>query len=141
MCLVTEQEKPETIKKDLIVYKSLTVTEKGRLMSAMYEFRYELNVLYKAKITSDCVFDYFADGIASRKYDLLGRSSDVLKEKLKHFNHIHEGFHSMESVKRAKGIWMETKIFECLIPKGSKVYKDATGLIVSNQIIIVKQVA
>ncbi len=141
MCLVTEQKKPKKLKKDLIVYKCIDITEKGQLKSAMQEFWYELNVLYKVKITSSCVFGCFADGTASRKYDPSNKSSDILREELKHLNHITEGFHSMESVKRTKRVWPRTKIFECLIPKGSEIYKDATGLIVSNQIIIVKQVA
>jgi hypothetical protein len=57
---------------------------------------------------------------------------------------VSRGFHAFLSTKRIEaGYWdlnvqMEGKweIKEMLIPKGSEVYYDATGLVVSNQMIL-----
>jgi len=58
---------------------------------------------------------------------------------------VNAGFHACETFERAKiydhnqrveGYGLGANLYSCYIPAGAEVYRDATGLITSNQIII-----
>lgn len=128
MCLVTEQQKPIQIRKDMAVYKVLT----KELSSIRYYFRWELGKLYKTYMVANNTSKLIADDLALKAYP------DFIRNKS--YVHIHEGFHSFATLKRAEdwGVSSCDIIVKCTIPKGSLIYKDKTGLVVSNQIRIDK---
>ena len=109
------------------------------LFSIHYEFPYELGVEYKTKIKKSkdlCFSDSTAKNIIEKK---------IYNEGFKDQNYISygEGFHffvNKERVESNKKELLENKLVcvECVVPKGSRVYYDETGLGVSNRIILNK---
>jgi hypothetical protein len=123
MCLVTYQQKPKVVKKDMTVYKELSVY-KGNVYSTHYGFVYEIGVLYSVEMRYDKHALYIADLIVSAAYPKW--DSD------KRLTHVHESFHASVHQDRP---WYGLN-YRCTIPKGSLVFYDKTGLCASNQIII-----
>lgn len=125
MCLLTRQKKPIILKEDKIVYKLLRASR-----TAIYQdFSYDLNKLYKTDICESSDISAY-DEIAMKRYkfNFYGLKPGVIS--------ISEGFHAFTSIERIKKNFVPYSIFKCTIPAGSEFYKDATGLCVSNQIII-----
>lgn len=132
MCLITRQKKAKILKKDLIVFKFI----KENNFSSYHHFWWEKRRLYlqalsPKSIANKCAYEgdfSYADCQAQEKY-----------EGLTQCYHLSEGFHSCLTKQRAKKARPSepfTKIVKFLIPKGSKVFYDATELVVSNQIMM-----
>lgn len=130
MCLITEQLRPIKIRKDLTVFKVVTKEINGfSPWNEYYEFDYRLNTLYTESIGADNIPDSYADQIVIENYPYW-RSEEL--------THVHSGFHSALTIDRISNFcgWENTVRVKCIIPKGSLIYKDKTGLIVSNKIIL-----
>ena len=140
MCLITEQKKPIKIRKDRIVYKTGYggfVNGKMRVLFTPYnKFKYELNKLYETKFTYLPTSSKDAIGHDDMVTVAYGwKSERVLNSSL---IVIAAGFHAATKKQRLKTAYYD--LVECVIPKGSLIYEDKTGLIVSNKIIIKKEV-
>ena len=129
MCWTTEH-KPAllTAKQDIIVQKILYVGNTGQLKSPIRLDNYwQKNVEYTAEF-----------GTPTRL--------------MAHFYAIQKGFHSVLHIKLVNGYWIsylndsqsvifeksdKEKVFQAIIPKGSKCYINEYGEVVSNKLIIV----
>jgi len=137
MCLITTQKKPKKARKDMLVYKALRECSET-IASSVYEcHKYILGELYTVQIQQD------NDWTAADQDD-----QAWLTRNYPNWNHgtetelicIGAGYHASTTPKRIQK-WFTEPIYECTIPKGSEYYEDATGLIVSNQIIINKKIS
>lgn len=125
----TSSTKPklQTAKKNIVVYKVVRLNE-NIIESLIQEFRYVLGRKYKLPALSL----YFTPP------ELFG--SDA------HYD-VYEGFHSYNTYVDAllqqelncsvTSSYVKTKVVACIIPKGSKYYRNET-VTVSNSIIIAK---
>lgn len=134
MCLVTTQKEPLIASKDITVYKSLSIGFRGIIKSQFERFIYELNKLYETTIEHSkdwTCYDNDAVDAIERKYPYWtkGIEKDLIC--------LGDGFHSAATIER---LHHGGSIFECVIPKDSEYYMDETGLVVSNKIIVVKQI-
>lgn len=132
MCLITEQKRAKILKEDLVVYKMLRVSG-DNIFAWMQAFQYEFGFLHKTKMAVDNIAQSAMDDDVVNAYDL-----DSFLDNSTHLTHVHLGFHFATSIKRFSGY--DESIFKCIVPKGSRVYFDKTGLGVSNQIKIIKHV-
>jgi len=138
MCLITRQKESKILKKDLTVFKFVKEFENNSCMSHVgsYGFIYRKDILNKTTMKRSIDFSPF-DDVVERNYPCCPEYNDDLIS-------IGEGFHSSLRKSRLSDILESyflkpgTIIAEFVIPKGSEVYEDATGLIVSNQIIFKK---
>ena len=137
MCLITKQQKPIKTRKDLITYKVVQYSSHFGILSTVKHFRWNLNELYKTNIEESknpkyCgqrVYDAYLEG-----YD--AGSLDIFCEE-RGYKVLGQGFHCFSNRTYAceiMSLW--ESMAKCVIPAGSLVYKDKTGLIVSNQIIM-----
>jgi hypothetical protein len=148
MCLITRQKKAIILKEDLIVYKLGYVQPrngKTNFLSILQSYEYALGHLHETVIchtsrTNLCVqiWDCLSlpEGI-QRKANLFGKNGLLLPE----FISIGKGFHWATRCNRFRFNFMNHYrriIVECLVPAGSQVYYDDSGLGVSNQIILTK---
>ena len=142
MCLITNQKEPEILKEDLTVFKVL----KDNLKSPLQGFRYSKNKLYE-NVIEESEDPSFADSESLNFYDEEGFSMlEVLEiHDLKAFG---KGFHSITTEERALSykndlytVYPLNNVFSCIIPKGSEIYRDATGLIISNKLIIKERIS
>ena len=140
MCLRTYQKEPEILEEDLIVYKQLEcinddlVSPYQRneiILDDPIYFKWTLNVLYQTKI-EQTMDKQFADWTSQKHYTNFWDDESLLSYG--------PGFHSYNSKDRIKKLHGDFITFECLIPKGSEVYRDETGLLVSNQLIVLKEI-
>jgi hypothetical protein len=139
MCLVTEQLEPIILEEDKIVYKAveliITPSPDEYVMSAYQRFRYKLGKLYSAVIAHEPK----SEKIYVRYYS---DEQEIYYERKpsKTLVTISTGFHGFINLETAEYYLEEglEVIVECTYPKGSEYYEDATGLCVSNQIIINK---
>ena len=140
MCLVTNQKKAKILKEDLTVYK-IVVNRNGKIYAWMYDdYQYEVNKLYKQSMSVDNIPGSVMDEWVYYAYNIKTKNWKNSKfKKYRNLNHIHEGFHSSLTIERLGNV-NETAIYRCVIPKGSEVFKDKTGLIVSNQIILKEKI-
>ena len=128
MCLVTKQRKAKIAKKDIVCYKLLA----DYLSSIYFACSYRKGVLMRTdlqvhKAVKGDMNECFDNSCYKLYYPYTGQT-----------NIISQGFHAALSVKRLKGKgW---SIYEFLIPAGSEYFIDKTGLIVSNQIILVNDI-
>lgn len=135
MCLITRQKKALIADEDITVFKILT--EKN--YSIYQLFKYKLGKTYTEKIKH------------SKTWCCLGILDVVWLESNYPCGWVREpdliclgkGFHSIDNLESAKYVLMESseyhKIYECTIPKGSEYYKDAVGFMISNSLIVNKQ--
>lgn len=131
MCLITAQKEAIILTEDLIVYKSFS----SNLWALYQYFQYEINKLYKTELTfNDGKYNPCFDSMTARHLEIMYHSQWY---SISLFNlgliAVVEGFHSAATEDRLGG---EYNIRRCLIPAGSEVFYDETGLIVSNQIIV-----
>ena len=149
MCLITRQQEPIILKEDLEVYKVIRLSEKGVYKSFFYgDFEYELNKLYSTTIlqTEDVDKVRAFDNEVEKTYNIAGSGFDSYKGVIKELKNktlftYGQGFHSIvgrENTKRKEPRYLCRRIVKCIVPKGSEVYYDETGLCVSNQIIVKK---
>ena len=131
MCLITEQKRAKRIKEDMIVYKILTLDGSVLRSKYMWNFIYEIGKEYKTKITKQPYNNHILfDTYVSSHYFYEAINENYLYA-------VEKGFHSCLQKERAAFHKIkDDKVFKCIVPKGSLVFKDATGLIVSNRIII-----
>lgn len=128
MCLVTQQQKPRITTEDMIVWKILTKS----LMSVFFDFTWERGELYRTEIVildPSCSFEYY-NGTAYDYYEECDKVTLI---------QIAQGFHAFtdEEVVDAEISGLNRRVkAKCLIPAGSEVFEDATGLIVSNQMML-----
>lgn len=131
MCLITTQKKPLVATEDIKVYKLL-----NKDMSTLYvDYRYKPDILLKTQVRQSDDWSCFDD----IDYDYLNKNFKGWTRGHKELKCFGQGFHAALSIKR----FLKTKsksdiIFPATVPKGSRYYLDATGLIVSNQIIVHK---
>ena len=141
MCLITKQSKPEILKEDLTVYKSIIIENVNTVQAGMRYFFYEKNKVYETKILTDEIditpfdrqvrdayTDLYSDG-EFLSYTNVTNKKLLKKHSLKSFG---QGFHSSISADRFDSRFFT--VAEFVIPAGSEVYRDETGLIVSNKI-------
>lgn len=133
MCLITEQKEPIITTEDIIVYKVLTKHRYGYISVFFLKQPkiYLPGTLYKTEMMPTNSIACF-DSKVERAYD-------VESSKL---THIGPGFHFLTFTERFNPdrLIYDLSIVECIIPKGSEVYYDATGLGVANQIILKSEV-
>ena len=163
MCLVTAQKEAMIAEQDITVYKLLKVREYNKdnespridYYAPYWDFHYNLGELYKTTI-EEIPEDHYGDKCAFDESDRLvlddlfkdsdGRanwspSRYSGKEPATDVKYFGAGYHACTTVERLTADYYgETKIFECTIPAGSEYYLNPSGLIVSNQIIINKQI-
>ena len=144
MCLVTKQRDPILTTEDIVCYKivreNISHNKNTHPFSSMYNyFDWMLNKAYYTPLSvyetdraSNCNF-----------YDYVARTQfDNPNSKNCLFSEISDGFHAMLTYDRAARTTDfddNEVVVECLIPKGSSIYKDKTDLVVSNKIIMVKR--
>ena len=141
MCLITEQKKAIRTTEDMIVWK---VMEGNR--STCKGFGYEVNKLYKTRMKQDYSFVKYGDSMVRSSYKEIFRlvndhDGDVSTWKKSGFIAIGSGFHSCATKARAEimRVFSNYDLRSFLIPAGSLIYKDRTGLIVSNQIMMLPE--
>jgi len=128
MCLITEQTKPEITTKDIVVWKVLK-----NMLSITFPAKWTRGKLKRAKLNwknsicpdSRAFFD-------NRSYDAYRDTTEFII--------VSTGLHAF-CTKNRNPFCMEFnnyKLHKMLIPAGSKIFKDKTGLIVSNQMILIK---
>jgi len=130
MCLVTiPNARKQIANKDIIVYKVIDKIENNIVISFSEYFKYSWNKLYIAILTPKIKelgsFVYWDNTVEQW----------IRNSKLTIFLTVDEGFHSMKTLDRMP-YTRGHLVVKCTIPKGSEYYKDQTGLIVSNQIVI-----
>lgn len=161
MCLITAQKEAMIAEQDITVYKLFNVSknvdgEKTYCSPFWYTF-YQLNQLYSTTIedvneendADKCAFDTpdqkKLDEIFRDQYDRPNWNPIwYCGEEPADVKYIGEGFHSITTKERAictiNDGYTRRLILECTIPAGSEYYLNPSGLIVSNQIIILREV-
>jgi hypothetical protein len=141
MCLITKQKKPIKIKKDMTVYKKVNYIN-DKFTSEHNSFNWELNHLYSTelkpskniKMHDEFVYEKYKLDEIEYNYNEADKQSILNSKGL---ISIGSGFHSVNNINRfIYGLYGKNVYVKCIIPKGSLIYKDKTGLIVSNQIIM-----
>lgn len=132
MCLVKQKNwfqklfnlkvKPKKARKDIVVYKVLRKTALcDYLYSPVRDFRYDLNKLYKV------------DSLDIH-YDCPGST----------FIKVERGLHAYSTLKRAKDkfdtAYPYYRVYQAIIPKGSLYIEGEDEEIVSNQLIVQKEI-
>ena len=158
MCLITSQKQALIAEHDFTVYKWLRVdrySDGSVSYSAPYQkTEYILNELYTTEIGDvesnwdKCAFDSADKKALDNLYkDSEGRDnwnpSWYSGDEPADVRYIGSGFHACFTLERAKAtesIRTDKRIFECTIPAGSEYYLNPSNLIVSNNIIIHKEI-
>lgn len=133
------KKKKNIADKDILCYKILKRTEnENELISIYYQFIYELKKLYKTQIypENSWIYDdkiYINEGFHSYDKNIViklqnYRNSAIVNVFSKHKVFLYEPISS------------NLVLMECIIPKGSIYYKNGYNEIVSNQIIINREI-
>lgn len=130
MCLSTLQKKPKIAEKDIICYKIMYPLNNGIYRSIYYQMNYKLNTLYKTSMKRS---------LLTNCYDFKA-SVDTDNYPKKSVRYIGQGFHSAKTRKRLGDIWDSARLLKCIIPKGAKYYEGISDLLVSDQIILMREV-
>jgi hypothetical protein len=129
MCLLTVQTEPKILRKDLTVYKLIEFAD-GNLRPMYYsgtDFIYIKNTIHETeiKISADTsAHDFKAQLFYCRVNGVVSYG---------------QGFHFCRNKKRVDKR-MEGYLYRCIIPAGSEVYFDKTGLGITNKIIVIEHV-
>ena len=133
MCLIiASTDKKKIAKEDIVCYKILHTICKDSARAYIQNFEYEIKKLYETNIEFTDSLRVF-DSLAVEDRDSLIRRNIPIKS-------INKGFHSAKSISRITSENHFGDIYECIIPKDSEYYEDKTNLIVSNKIIILKEI-
>lgn len=128
MCLVTKQKTPETTKKDLVVYKIVKTYDNEKTVSSPhYSCRWEPMIIKQI----DLSYERNKRWDNCEKFDGDVSSSYSLEEKEGTFTEVSIGLHAATTKTRLKSKYYMVRRF--LIPAGSLVFRDKSGLIVSNK--------
>ena len=165
MCLITAQKEAMIAEQDITVYKLLKVREYNEdnesprieYLAPYWDFHYNLGKLYKTtieEISKDsnwdkCAFDesdrlllddLFKDSEGNPNWNPSWYTGKEPATDVKYFG---AGYHACTTVERLTGpdYYGETKIFECTVPAGSEYYLNPSDLIISDKIIINKQIS
>lgn len=130
MCLITKWTEPKVAENDIICFKLMKRTD-DTIISLFQFFEYELDKLYETEMTEDPKGGPY-------DYEDSEKLEEYVREGIPH-KIISEGFHAALTIQRLGWIGFNY-IYKCIIPKNSLYYRDATGLIVANQIIIKEEV-
>ncbi len=136
MCLITTQKKASIAKEDILVFKLLSPTSSFDAKSPFHEHTYSLYKRQDTVITEDTDWTTF-DEIDIRWLDTnYPNWCEGENSELKCFG---QGFHSAISYERLvdRYAFIDT-VYECIIPAGSEYYKNDTGLVISNAIIVIR---
>ena len=141
MCLITDQKEPMNVENDMTVYKVLKLIDEN-LWSPYNKYRWDLGKEYCTQITeSDNIICFDEEAF---ECVLINYSNFRRGEGCEGIISYGGGFHSAISINRLRRVVRDRKdlkIFECTIPEGSSYYTDFSGLIVSNKIIINKEIS
>jgi len=154
MCLITEFVEPKYAKKDLVVYKVLKRRNELLAVSPFQEFRYVLNQQYETRIVKELRHSkiLFCSNIDSKYFQLKYKNFydpiEICKSKVDdgELVAINQGFHScykkafVRELLNVPSYCDKRSVYECVIPKGTLYYRDAVGGIVSEKIIIKKEI-
>ena len=138
MCLITKQQEPTIIAHDMTVFKLVKkyTSVTNICGSDMQDFDYELEVLnrtYLKEATEDRIpYDDQVTKHYGLRYD--NKTGMTISKEVRT---IGPGFHSFSSKERIGIVDGETseRIARFLMPSGSEIFQDETGVLVSNQII------
>ena len=132
MCLITEQKEPFIADEDIVIWKSVHINNDiiYPLYRASSKFTYKLGKLHETEMVANNIGADFFDHNVCRKYNLFGSVSEI-QIKMSELTNVHEGFHACLFCDRDDNINIKG-----IIPKEALYYKDATGLVVSNKIIL-----
>lgn len=130
MCLITKWIEPKVAETDIVCFKTM-YRKAGKIISSFEFFEYELDKLYQTEMQEDPTGSAY-DGLD-------GKLLAYYIEKNIPYKIIGAGFHAGLTSKRLNN-YGDDHTFLCIIPKDSLYYKDETGLIVANQIIIKEEV-
>jgi hypothetical protein len=138
--IIERSAKPKKLKEDMSVYKILDRGDSA-LWSSYQWFKYIPNMVYTTEIKKSdegVPFDY----LDKELYNVLDLSfSHGVTTLPDHLVFITEGFHScLNSIRLVSHTNRISSIYKCIIPKGSIIYINGTGCIVSNQIIITNEI-
>ena len=141
MCLITEQKNPLIAKRKITVYKVLSL-DYTPFFHLLHEnkFKYNFNELYETEIKESDEWTFSA--VLDRNY-IKKKFGDcwVLHKDLICLG---QGFHSINTIRKIRIIsanfFGRAVLCECTIPKGAEYYKDKVGNIISNKLIINKQI-
>lgn len=142
MCLITEEKQTRITPEDMVVWKSMS-SSSGGTFSPYNDYEYIPGQLLKESIKiQDDSFDdrCYCDSIAGDAYgathippwELAGY---YIQCKI---SVVSVGFHSCATKERAKNL-SGNSILPFFIPAGSEIITDKTGLIVSNQIMLIPE--
>jgi len=142
MCLLTKQKIPTILEEDMVVYKRLSKfgDNPKEFESSCVGFKYTLGEKYVTKLVFDKKPDSFADEMVRNHYKFSDLDNKTFKQVASRMTNIHEGFHFYVTIKRLTDSYFKSfhTMVECVIPKGSEVFFDETGLGVTDTIIIKK---
>lgn len=127
MCLLTKQKKPKTLDRDLKVYKIMSpyYSDDETARSPFMRFDYSFNRTYTQEIKES----YGEGGFCGKDH-----THYWMKDGTKYYT---KGFHSFRYLKTLKHLSSNSySVYICTIPKGSLVYENKFGHIISNKIII-----
>ena len=141
MCLVTKQRRAKIAKKDITCYKRLHPD----LRSYYQNFKYSVGVLVTRELRVEYnIKDWFpldshvaivyGDPMYMKGSFMFSDRNEILRTKSA--NQISDGLHASLSIDRIGGV----SVYEFVIPAGSEYFIDKTGLIVSNQIMLVNDI-
>lgn len=133
MCLITTQRKPILTTEDIVCYKYMFRytkffgNEDYDYVSILHGFKWKLNTVYETEFTFQTENFTYYDKKVRQKYRFTFF-------KLKS---VSQGFHAFLTPDRIdnrdNSNLMKCHTVRCVIPSGSLVYYDKTGLIVSNK--------
>lgn len=150
MCLITTQKEPKIAEHDLISYKLLQEDLRPILFYITKDnkgfFKYVLGELNKTEIKVGGIYDWQCFGDVDLDWVERFTQGQSWSQHPDLINFT-EGFHSSFTKEPFNGVTIDRVgtspkwlMFECTIPKGSEYYENPVGLVVSNQIIINKQI-
>jgi len=141
---VTSQIKAILTDEDIVCYK---IVKESGIYSSVLSNKYPYSSLYNnflwelGKVNYTKLEISIRDLSSCKFYDSRARWGQEISGD-RNFVQVSCGFHAALTYYRLSNnysIIRDELIVECLIPKGSLIFKDTTGLIVSDQMIMVKQ--
>lgn len=147
MCLITDQKEPFIAEEGIVVYKAMREIEDNFAYSLLQGFAYKMNSThfttilpsYEPRYASGYDRKTLYKAYSEKELNKLMYSYEYGKSSiLKAFG---QGFHSfVDLVAVFNHVNYRKAIVKCIIPKGAEYYLNASGVCVSNQIIIKEKI-